>query len=298
MSSSRPWANWITGGRGQGRGGEGQSEGTMASLVASLVALEAVGLAPLGRTTWRAAAGASKCFPSPVFGAGSYLPGSSHPPVAVGLSLSSRTETRSMAKGKWVNWVVKGEGPGPRSSIGVSSTGGGPVFVRGGEKGARVPAGIAQVFRFNVSSLEWSKISPQDGSAKPSNRNAHAQAALGDEIYVFGGRQGVEVGESALNDLWVWSAKTGAWREVEPQGDHVPEPRSYHAMTSAGGRLFLFGGCGQEGRLADFHSFDPLTSRWEQLPSPPGIAGRGGATLEAAGDLICLFSGFEGKESR
>lgn len=212
----------------------------MASLVASLVALEAVGLAPLGRTTWRAAAGASKCFPSPVFGAGSYLPGSSHPPVAVGLSLSSRTETRSMAKGKWVNWVVKGEGPGPRSSIGVSSTGGGTVFVLGGEKEARVPAGIAQVFRFNVSSLEWSKISPQDGSAKPSNRNAHAQAALGDEIYVFGGRQGVEVGESALNDLWVWSAKTGAWREVEPQGDHVPEPRSYHAMTSAGGRLFLF----------------------------------------------------------
>ncbi len=39
------------------------------------------------------------------------------------------------------------------------------------------------------------------GDKAPCPRVAHAAAASGDKLYVFGGRQGVEV-EVALDDLW------------------------------------------------------------------------------------------------
>ena len=36
----------------------------------------------------------------------------------------------------------------------------------------------------------------------PPSRVAHAQAAIGNVVYIFGGRGGVDIGETALNDLW------------------------------------------------------------------------------------------------
>lgn len=36
----------------------------------------------------------------------------------------------------------------------------------------------------------------------PPLRNAHAAAAVGTDLYVFGGRCGIDIGEAALNDLY------------------------------------------------------------------------------------------------
>ena len=45
------------------------------------------------------------------------------------------------------------------------------------------------------------------------------------------------------------------------------------------GKLFLFGGCGANGRLNDLHEFDIGRGKWTQLPSSNAIRGRGGASF-------------------
>ena len=129
-------------------------------------------------------------------------------------------------------------------------------------------------------------------------RVGHAQAVLGSKLYVFGGRAGVEMGESELGDLWAFDADGGSWEEL--RAPNVPSPRSFHAATSANGRLYVFGGCGADGRMADLHAYDAAANRWTALPSPPAdVVGRGGATLEAAaaGDALWLACGFAGHET-
>jgi N-acetylneuraminic acid mutarotase len=103
----------------------------------------------------------------------------------------------------------------------------------------------------------------------PSCRLAHAQAVVGKNLYVFGGRQGVGINdnknlpnplsEKPLNDLWCfdWEAKT--WTEIETQGE-IPELRSFHQMVAGQGansnKLYVFGGCAAKGRLNDLHEYD------------------------------------------
>ena len=49
----------------------------------------------------------------------------------------------------------------------------------------------------------WVSLSPNDNDRPtPPSRVAHSQAAVGHAVYIFGGRGGVDIGETALNDLW------------------------------------------------------------------------------------------------
>ena len=92
----------------------------------------------------------------------------------------------------------------------------------------------------------------QASGTPPTSRNAHTAVAVGTDIYVFGGRSGIDIGEGALGDLHRFDTLTSTWSRVEPATDVAPPKRSYHAMAAAGGRLYVFGGCGEgaTGRLA------------------------------------------------
>lgn len=46
----------------------------------------------------------------------------------------------------------------------------------------------------------------------PPLRNAHAAAAVGTDLYVFGGRCGIEIGEASLNDLYRLGSRRPAAR--------------------------------------------------------------------------------------
>ena len=133
----------------------------------------------------------------------------------------------------------------------------------------------------------------------PPARNAHAQALIGTDLWVFGGRTSVEMGEGALDDIWRFDTVAEVWHGPVASGG-APAPRSYHAGCAAGGRFYIFGGCGEAGRLNDFHCFDPEKAAWRELPTPPGVDGRGGPTLEAfwGGRTLLLFAGFAGRETR
>ena len=146
-----------------------------------------------------------------------------------------------------------------------------------------------------------------DGPA-PSLRVAHAQAAVGDDVYVFGGRNGIEMGENALNDMWKLQIVTSndgnvraEWTEITPVSDSVPEARSFHKMIAVGTNLFVFGGCGTNGRLNDLWKFDTITSEWTSLGNSSLLKGRGGPNILSLknenGAKIAVVAGFAGEET-
>ena len=79
----------------------------------------------------------------------------------------------------------------------------------------------------------------------------------------------------------------------------APVPRSFHRATAVSNRLYVFGGCGADGRLADLHEYCADTERWTEMPRPPDLTGRGGATLEPSADgaSLWLLAGFAGHET-
>ena len=147
----------------------------------------------------------------------------------------------------------------------------------------------------SLESLSWS-TSPTSGS-RPAPRLAHAQAVVGSSLYIFGGREGVSMGEGALNDMYVLDTSSFAWTLVSPEGA-VPEARSFHKMVGTEKGLYLFGGCAAVGRLNDFWFYSIADSQWTQLPSPPATP-RGGPSLSATSSNthVYLATGYSGSEN-
>ena len=170
-------------------------------------------------------------------------------------------------KCSWQKIVPSGGSfPTERSSHGVSIISD-TLYVFGGEHDARIPID-SDIYAINISkkaltcsSVAWHKIN--GGKTAPVPRIAHAQVAIGNKIYVFGGRQGVREEEFPLNDLHYFDVENKTWTEIVNVNGTFPSPRSFHRMISVGSSLFVFGGCGGEGlRLSDLHEFDTKTSTW------------------------------------
>ena len=164
---------------------------------------------------------------------------------------------------------INGQSPIERSSHGASIIHD-TLYVFGGENTARVPID-SSMYSINISPEEltkatpaWRKIEATDNNPIP--RIAHAQAVIGDKIYIFGGRQGIQMDESPLNDLHYFDVKKETWTQVKVQGE-TPSPRSFHQMVSVSSSLFVFGGCGNDGRLSDLHEFDTVTKTWKKHPN-------------------------------
>lgn len=127
--------------------------------------------------------------------------------------------------------------PVERSSHSITAVGD-KLFLFGGEHDPRVPIG-SDVFVYDLGNSTWSVL--QTSGTPPSPRVAHAAAAIGSNLWFYGGRRGVAMGEGALGDLFVLDTMTGAWTSLPTQGTAPPD-RSYHAMTAAGAKLYVFGG--------------------------------------------------------
>lgn len=217
--------------------------------------------------------------------------------------------TSKQIKATWTQ-VQTTNNPKSRSSHGVSVIGFGTdspkVVVYGGENEPRVPIDstlhvltLSESGGNDAPKGNWEVVEVKDEGKVPPSRVAHAQAALNDTLYIFGGRRGLAMAEEAMVDLWKfdWNEKT--WEEVTCTGS-IPEARSFHRLIAAGGLLYCFGGCGASGRLSDLHSFDPKTSTWTKLPTYEKMAGRGGACFQAngAGTALYVVAGFTGEEAR
>eukprot|EP00586_Coscinodiscus_wailesii_P009796 CAMPEP_0172512624 /NCGR_PEP_ID=MMETSP1066-20121228/246005_1 /TAXON_ID=671091 /ORGANISM="Coscinodiscus wailesii, Strain CCMP2513" /LENGTH=355 /DNA_ID=CAMNT_0013292529 /DNA_START=160 /DNA_END=1227 /DNA_ORIENTATION=- len=172
------------------------------------------------------------------------------------------------------------------------------VYVLGGENVARTPLPSDQfLWSYSPVSNSWRSINPENA---PTSRVGHAGAYCpqDNKIYIFGGRTGVDMGETALADFWSFDCETQTWEEIQ-QGDGAPEPRSFHRMICVDNALFLFGGCGSSGRLSDLHKFDIKTRKWVNFGSSQVLRGRGGASFMRMpqGQSLAVVSGFAGEET-
>jgi len=166
------------------------------------------------------------------------------------------------------------------------------------------------------SSWQWRLLAPPTSSKEndtsetfPPTRVAHSQACVNENVYIFGGRKGINMNESPLNDLWKFHAPTERWSRVifssddDDASSNIPEERSFHKMIAVGTDLYVFGGCGASGRLADLHKFDTIAGRWQKLEASTLLKGRGGPNLlslrKSSGEgYLAVVAGFVGEESR
>jgi hypothetical protein len=193
--------------------------------------------------------------------------------------------------------------PCARSSHGVSFLAGSDrLILYGGEHVARTPITDSTFWLCEHVTTEptWKFIEPTPTTAPPP-RVAHAQAVYDDRyVYIFGGRTGIHMDEQPMNDLWVWDSTDLQWSPVVPQNaNDVPLPRSFHRMICLGSALYVFGGCGTNGRLNDLHKFDIPNKTWYNLGSSSLLRGRGGPNVIpiASGQKIAIVAGFAGEET-
>ena len=108
---------------------------------------------------------------------------------------------------------------GTRSSHGISVLGG-KAYVLGGETIARTPIDsdffVRDLEEADAGGSDWQRLHLADGAASPSPRVAHAQAALGDSIWIFGGRQ---VGER-VKEFNIYTRRAS----VQPPSPPPPPP--------------------------------------------------------------------------
>lgn len=200
---------------------------------------------------------------------------------------------------KWVELPQHGDVPPPRSSHSITAIGGNvsnqTLILWGGEHSPRVPVS-PDTFIYGVETGVWRRI---EGAQAPPPRVAHAAAAIetSPHFYIHGGR--TQVAEaSTLSDLYRFDLGRGSWEEIAPASSATrPCGRNYHAAASMGKNLYIFGGCGNSGRLADLWRFDSGAGTWEELPYNSAIKGRGGAGLVAAGNSVYVIGGFTGQEA-
>ncbi|XP_043715030.1 nitrile-specifier protein 5 [Telopea speciosissima] len=193
-------------------------------------------------------------------------------------------------QGKWIKLEQKGLGPGERSSHAIAVVGQ-KAYVFGGEHSPRVPVDN-KVHVFDLQDLTWS-IANATGDIPPP-RVGVTMSAVGDTIYVFGGR---DAKHTELSELYSFDTCTNEWTLLS-SGDAGPEHRSYHSMIADDSHVYVFGGCGVAGRLNDLWAFEVKDHKWVKFPVPgDSCPGRGGPGLAVCGGKIWVVYGFAGKEA-
>ncbi|CAJ1958105.1 unnamed protein product [Sphenostylis stenocarpa] len=195
----------------------------------------------------------------------------------------------ALVHGSWVKLDQRGEGQGARSSHAIAVVAQ-KVYAFGGEFVPRVPVDN-NVHVFDLETLTWS-VADASGDTPPP-RVGVTMAAVGETIYVFGGRDSEH---NELNELYSFDTRANKWALVS-RGDIGPPHRSYHSMTADDRHVYVFGGCGVHRRLNDLWAFDVVESKWVELPSPgESCKGRGGPGLAVAQGKIWVVYGFSGEE--
>lgn len=123
------------------------------------------------------------------------------------------------------------------------------------------------VWAFNPTEKRWTLLKSTGHTFHPRHR--HATAAIGSNIYAFGGLNN----EIIYSCMSVLNSKTLDWCNVSMIGE-FPCARHSHSMVAYGPLLLLFGGYDGQKALGDLYSFDTRTSSWKRekttgrAPSP------------------------------
>lgn len=142
---------------------------------------------------------------------------------------------------------------------------------------------------FDVDSMSWRQ--PSTTGPTPIDRYAHAAAAVGDALYIFGGYGGGRW----MNDVAVLNTKTWTWTLAACGGSGRPAERAGHTATALGNRIILFGGNDGRHPFDDVWTFYTTTQMWQRTKTagtPPPA--RSGHSAVMASELLYVFGGNAG----
>ena len=132
-----------------------------------------------------------------------------------------------------------------------------------------------------ATGLRWERVEVSDA---PSGRRDHVVAAVGETLYLFGGRRS----GTTLADLWRLDLAAAKWTRLEPPGSAPPARFGHNLVAEPGGSLLMFGGQSGSGFLNDLWRYDPAANMWSQLDTPaaPRRYGAAGALDPDTGRLL------------
>ncbi len=168
----------------------------------------------------------------------------------------------------------------PRGSPSVATIGR-RIYVAGGavgnEEETREPTGAVEIY--DLDTRRWSR-----GPDMPTASHHAGAAAIGDDVYVLGGRADVDF---SLDVVERFDTRTSRWEEAP----HLPQGVGALAVVVASGRMVaISGGDDIEGWVTPgTWSFNPETGRWQRLADLREA--RHGHAAAAVGDEIYVFGG-------
>jgi hypothetical protein len=178
----------------------------------------------------------------------------------------------------WTELPVSG--PLPRSSPAMTTLNG--VSVLFGADNA-LPTLPADTWGWDGS--QWSIVSPASSPSHPTLRDDTAMATLDGKAILFGGLESLgSAGTSVLGDTWQWDG--AAWTQLQVAG---PSARYGHTMTTAGGKIVLFGG-NADGNVIFGDTWEWDGQAWTQV-SMMGPSARAFHAAAALGDDVVVFGG-------
>ncbi|MFK7965405.1 MAG: Kelch repeat-containing protein [Burkholderiaceae bacterium] len=146
---------------------------------------------------------------------------------------------------------------------------------------------VSLTFKPDPGSALWSLSTDghawQRVSSLPVPLGEHTMTAVGDELFLIGGRHH---GEDS-NQVWRYDIGTQQWSQQRP----MPLARHSFAAVAVGTRIWVMGGRSAQGgsKLTDVTVYDTALDRWQAGPSLP--VGRGGHSAVVLGQQIHVFGG-------
>jgi N-acetylneuraminic acid mutarotase len=157
------------------------------------------------------------------------------------------------------------------------------LYMIGGQTNANNSGSfVSTVFEFDPLTIQWTNRAPM-----PTARSAGAAAAIGNLIYVAGGRP------PRGNDFAVYDTENDLWTPLPD----LPTARNHLAACAIDGRIYVAGGRLGAGftspMTAVLEVFDPALGTWTTRAPMPTV--RGGINGIAVNDCFFVFGG-EGPE--
>jgi len=152
------------------------------------------------------------------------------------------------------------------------------------------------VHMLDLRTMEWRHLTPK--GEPPSYRDFHSATAIGDCMYIFGGR-GDHNGphhsqeEVYCNEIMYLDTEMLCWHKPNVPG-FQPVGRRSHSAFSYNNCLFIFGGFNgiAHKHFNDLVRYDPRKCRWSVLkPRGIGPCARRRQSCCVVGDQVFLFGG-------
>ena len=141
----------------------------------------------------------------------------------------------------------------------------GKIYVLGGRitDSELVPTNRVDVY--DPAADSWQQM-----AAMPTARSSHAAAVLDGKIYVTGGnlnghRPGVVLEYS--DALEAYDPVNNTWTTLAS----LSEYRASHASTVVNGKLYVFGGYSDSGRMDLVEVYSPASNSWASAASVPSV---------------------------